>query len=97
MQKSSAASAANAICDHVRDLWFGTEPGRHVSMAVTSDGNPYGVPEGLIFSFPVTIKNQKWTIVPGLNINEFSRDKINKSADELIEEKTMAGLWNDSK
>ena len=90
MQKSSAASAANAICDHVRDLWLGTEPGRHVSMAVTSDGNTYGVPEGLIFSFPCTIKNLEWTIVPGLTIDEFSRDKINTSADELLEEKTMA-------
>ena len=53
MGKSSAASAANAACDHVHDWWFGTKPGCHVSMAVISDGNKYGAPAGLVFSFPV--------------------------------------------
>jgi len=72
MNKSSAPSAANAICDHIRDLCHGTKPGTYVSMAVSSDGNPYGVPEGLIFSFPCTIEGKEWTIVPGLFINEFS-------------------------
>jgi len=72
MNKSSAPSAAKAICDHVRDLWHGTKPGTSVSMGVSSDGNPYGVPEGLIFSFPCTIEDKEWTIMPGLFINEFS-------------------------
>ena len=69
MNKSSAASAANAICDHVRDLWLGTKPGVCVSMAVISDANPYGVPEGLFYSFPCTVKNQEWTIAPNWTIN----------------------------
>jgi malate dehydrogenase len=53
MGKSSAASAANAACDHVHDLWYGTKQGNNVSMAVISDGNSYGVPEGIMYSFPV--------------------------------------------
>lgn len=91
--KSSAASAANAVCDHVRDLFHGTggeDGGRHVSMAVISDGNPYGVAEGLIYSFPCTIRDKEWTIVPGLAISEFSQERITASANELIEERTMA-------
>jgi len=59
-------------------------------MGVPSDGNPYGVAEGLVYSFPCTIQNGEWTIVPGLAINEFQQAKITASADELIEERTMA-------
>lgn len=90
--KSSAASAANAVCDHVRDLFHGTgeDGSRYVSMAVSSDGNPYGVAEGLIYSFPCTIRDKEWTIVPGLTIGEFSQERITASANELIEERTMA-------
>jgi len=55
MGKSSAASAANAACDHVHDWWFGTKPGCHVSMGVISDGNKYGVPAGLMYSFPLQV------------------------------------------
>lgn len=55
MGKSSAASAANAACDHIHDLWYGTVPGRYVSMGVNSDGNSYGAPEGVNFSFPCEI------------------------------------------
>lgn len=88
MGKSSAASAANAVCDHVRDLHHGSV--KPVSMAVSSDGNPYGVPAGLIFSFPVTIKDREWTIVPGLEVGPFSKERIFKSAAELTEEKNMA-------
>ena len=89
--KSSAASAANAVCDHVRDIFQGTgDDGRYVSMAVISDGNPYGVAEGLIYSFPCTIRDKEWTIVPGLSIGEFSQERITASANELIEERTMA-------
>lgn len=92
MQKSSAASAANAVCDHVRDLFHGTEAsGRKVSMAVTSDGNSYGVPEGLIYSFPCVIKaGGEWSIANDLPINDFQRERMTKSAEELQEEKTMA-------
>ena len=60
MKKSSAASAANAACDHMHDWWIGTKPGEYTSMAVTSDGNTYGVAEGLMYSFPVVCKNGEW-------------------------------------
>ncbi|XP_060086637.1 malate dehydrogenase, cytoplasmic [Heteronotia binoei] len=87
---SSAMSAAKAICDHVRDIWFGTQEGEFVSMGVISDGNSYGVPEDLIYSFPVVIKNKTWKFVEGLPINDFSREKMDLTAKELMEEKEMA-------
>ncbi|XP_053315296.1 malate dehydrogenase, cytoplasmic [Spea bombifrons] len=87
---SSAMSAAKAICDHVRDIWFGTPEGQFVSMGVISDGNPYGVPEGLLYSFPVTIKDKTWKIVEGLKIDAFSREKMDLTAKELQEEKDTA-------
>jgi malate dehydrogenase len=85
---SSAASAAKAAADHLKDWVQGTQ--QAISMAVVSDGNPYGVPEGLIFSFPVTCQNGKWKIVEGLAISDYSREKLNATAKELLEEKTMA-------
>jgi malate dehydrogenase len=90
MGKSSAASAANAACDHVHDWWYGTKPGCHVSMGVISDGNSYGVPAGINYSFPLEIVDGKWKIVNGLAINDFSRDKMTKTAKELIDERKMA-------
>jgi malate dehydrogenase len=83
---SSAASAANAAVDHIRSWALGTAEGDWVSMAIPSDGS-YGVPEGLISSFPVTCKDGKYSIVQGLDINEFSRGKIDASAAELVEER----------
>jgi len=83
---SSAASAAKAIIDHMRDWIFGTPAGEHVSMAVRSDGS-YGIEEGLIYSFPVTTKDGRYSIVQGLNVDEFSRKKLDLTAAELIEEK----------
>lgn len=64
---SSAMSAAKAAGDHMHDLWLGTAAGETVSMGVVSDGS-YGVPADVVFSFPVTIKNKKWTIVQVCNI-----------------------------
>ena len=61
-----------------------------ISMAVISDGNSYNVPDGLMFSFPVTCADGKWTIVDGLPIDEFSRAKIDATAAELVEEKGIA-------
>ncbi|XP_018411095.1 PREDICTED: malate dehydrogenase, cytoplasmic [Nanorana parkeri] len=87
---SSAMSAAKAICDHIKDIWFGTPEGQHVSMGVISDGNSYGVPCELIYSFPVVIKNKSWKIVEGLKIDDFSRGKIDATAKELQEEKDTA-------
>ena len=90
MGKSSAASAANAACDHMHDWWFGTKPGQYVSMGVISDKNTYGVPEGVNYSFPVSITNGKWAVVNGFKIDEFSRDKMTKTGAELLEERKMA-------
>lgn len=83
---SSAASAASATCDAARDWLNGTPEGDWVSMAVVSDGS-YGVPEGLISSFPVTTKDGEWSIVQGLDISEFSRGRIDASVAELADEK----------
>jgi len=83
---SSAASAANAAIDHMASWHFGTAPGEFVSMAIPSKGE-YGVPEGLIFSFPVTIKDGVYSIVEGLELNAFSKEKIQATAEELLEEK----------
>ncbi|MBI2708368.1 MAG: malate dehydrogenase [Actinobacteria bacterium] len=83
---SSAASAANAAIDHVRDWVLGTPEGDWVSMAVPSDGS-YGVPEGLVSSFPCTCRDGRWEIVPGLDIDDFSRGRIDASVAELGEER----------
>ena len=83
---SSAASAANAASDHIRDWHLGTPEGDWVSMAVPSAGS-YGVPEGLMSSFPCVCKDGRWEIVQGLEIDEFSRARIDASVAELVEER----------
>jgi malate dehydrogenase len=83
---SSAASAANAAVDHMHSWTLGTAEGDWVSMAVPSDGS-YGVPEGLISSFPCTTANGEYHIVQGLDIDEFSRTRIDASVGELAEER----------
>ncbi|MDA8440638.1 MAG: malate dehydrogenase, partial [Propionibacterium sp.] len=83
---SSAASAANATVEHMHDWLLGTPEGDWVSMSVPSDGS-YGVPEGIISSFPVTVADGRYTIVQGLEINEFSRARIDASVAELQDEK----------
>jgi malate dehydrogenase len=83
---SSAASAASATIDHARTWAVGTPEGDWVSMSVCSDGS-YDVPEGLISSFPVTVKDGRWEIVQGLEIDDFSRGKIDASVKELEEER----------
>ena len=89
---SSAASAANAAIDHISDWLSGTPEGNWVSMAVRSDGR-YGVDQGLISSFPVTCNDGDWSIVPDLEIDEFSRARIATSVDELATERdTVASL-----
>jgi malate dehydrogenase len=87
---SSAASAASAALDHVRDWALGSPADDWVSMAVCSDGS-YGVPEGLISGFPCTTKNGEWSIVQGLDIDEFSRARIDASVGELGEERDAVG------
>ena len=84
---SSAASAASATIDAARDWLTGTPADDWVSMAVVSDGS-YGVPEGLIYSYPVTTKDGSWEIVQGLEIDDFSRGKMDATAAELEEERS---------
>ena len=84
---SSAASAASATIDAARDWLTGSAEGDWVSMAVRSDGS-YGVPEGLIYSFPVTTKDGDWEIVQGLDVNDFSRGKMDATAAELADERS---------
>ncbi len=83
---SSAASAANAAIDHMRTWALGSAKGDWVSMAIPSDGS-YGVAEGIISSFPVTCANGKYEIVQGLDIDDFSRGRIDASVAELVEER----------
>lgn len=83
---SSAASAASATIDAARDWLFGSAADDWVSMAVVSDGS-YGVPEGLVSSFPVTTSGGEWSIVQGLEIDDFSRGRIDASTAELAEER----------
>jgi malate dehydrogenase len=83
---SSAASAASAALDHMRDWVLGTAPEDWVSMAVPADGS-YGIPEGVIYSFPVTCKDGEYRIVQGLAVDEFSREKMTATHRELLEER----------
>ncbi len=83
---SSAASAANAALSHIHDWVLGTPDGDWTSMSVPSDGS-YAVPEGIVSSFPCTCENGEWKIVQGLDVNEFSRTRIDASANELVEER----------
>lgn len=86
---SSALSAAWAAVSHMRDWVLGTKEGQWVSMAIPSDGS-YGIQEGVIYSFPVTVKDGKYSIVQGLEINDFSRDLMDKTYKELVEERSEA-------
>jgi malate dehydrogenase len=83
---SSAASAASAAIDHVRDWVKGTADGDWVSMGIPSDGS-YGIPAGVIFGYPVTCKNGQYQIVQGLEVNAFSRQRIEATHKELLEER----------
>merc|ERR1712168_1256542 len=85
---SSAMSAAKAACDHMKSIFQGTG-NNFVSMGVFSDGS-YGTPEGVMFSFPVKIADKKWTIVQGLDIDDFARGKLDATAKELCEERDDA-------
>lgn len=83
---SSAASAASAAIDHVRDWVKGTPEGDWTSMGIPSDGS-YGIPAGVIYGYPVTCKNGEYQIVQGLAINEFSRQRLDATNKELLEER----------
>ena len=83
---SSAASAASAALDHIHDWVLGTTAGDWVSMGIPSDGS-YGIPEGVIYSYPVTCKGGEYSIVQGLSISDFSREKMAATHRELLEER----------
>lgn len=84
-------SAAKAICDHMRTWWFGTIDGDYMSMGVISTGTHYGIPEDIVYSFPLKIEaGGKYTVIEGLEINAFSRQKMDLSAKELTEERDVA-------
>ncbi len=82
---SSAASAGYAALEHIRD-WVNGSNGKWVSMGVPSDGS-YGIPEGLVYSFPITTANGEYSIVKGLEISDFSRERMNATQKELEEER----------
>jgi len=86
---SSAMSAASAACDHMRDWVQGTPDGKWVSMAVYSNGC-YGQPEGVMFSFPCVCRNGDWEVVQGLNLSDETVSRLKMTADELVEERTLA-------
>ncbi|KAJ4800243.1 malate dehydrogenase [Rhynchospora pubera] len=88
-KQSSSLSAASAACDHMHDWILGTPKGTWVSMGVYSDG-AYGIPAGIIYSFPVNCDKGEWSIVQGLKIDEFSRAKMEATANELVVEKNLA-------
>lgn len=84
MKKSSAASAAASACDHMHDWWFGTVKNKGiVSMGVIPDKNYYGIDQDLCYSYPCECYNGEWRIVEGLNINDFSKEKMKKNETEL--------------
>ncbi len=85
---SSAASAASSAIDHMRSWALGTAEGDWVSMAVpVKANNPYGIAEGIVYSFPMTCKDGKYTMVEGLPISDFSRDRMKATEKELVEER----------
>jgi len=86
---SSAFSAANAIIDHMRDWVIGTAEGQWVSMGIPTDGS-YGISDEIVFSFPVTIKDGKISVVKDLEVNDFAKAKLEITKKELLEERTMA-------
>jgi malate dehydrogenase len=83
---SSAASAANAAIDHVRDWIAGTKEGDWMTMGVPSDGS-YDIPEGVIYGYPVTVKGGAYQVVKGIEVSEFSRKRMDATLKELHEER----------
>lgn len=86
---SSAMSAAKAAADHMHDWWNGSN-GNWVSMGIISDGNPYGIADGIMFSFPVECQGRDWKIIPNLQWDDIAKQRIQTTADELLAEKQEA-------
>jgi len=90
MKKSSAASAAAAACEHMHDWWNGNQMGGWVSMGVIPEESHYGISTGICYSFPCYVVDGEWKIVDGLDINEFSKEKMIQNEQELLTERKMA-------
>ena len=88
-KKPAVLSGATSISDHLKDWYFGTASGDWVSMGVISDGS-YGIPEGLVFSVPVTCENFEYNIVKGLELSDFGKEQLQIAIDELVNEKDEA-------
>lgn len=88
-KKPAVLSGATAMCDHLKNWYYSTPKDDWVSMGVVSDGS-YGVPEGLVFSFPVVCENFEYKIVEGLEMSDFSKEKLQIAIDELEDEKNEA-------
>jgi len=91
-KNSSVMSAANAVKDHLHTWYFGTHGHDWTSMAVVTEGKPYGIPDDLVFSFPVRCKHFEWEIVKDLKIDDFSQSKLNVTLQELEQEKKRRKL-----
>uniref|UniRef100_A0A8D1BQI5 Lactate/malate dehydrogenase C-terminal domain-containing protein n=1 Tax=Sus scrofa TaxID=9823 RepID=A0A8D1BQI5_PIG len=87
--RKPSSAMSKAISDHIRDIWFGTPEGEFVSMGIISDGNSCGVPDDLLYSFPVTTKDKTWKFLE-IPVNDFSLEKMDLTAKELAEEKETA-------
>lgn len=87
--KSSAASAASSLIDNMCNLINTTKSDDVFAAGVISDNNPYGIPDGLIFSFPLRYKNSDWHIVDSFDLDDFAKSKIKKTTDELLKEKEI--------
>lgn len=84
--KSSGASAASATCDHMHDWWYGNLQGGYVSMGVIPEESHYGISPDICYSYPCQIENGEWKIVKNLKIDEFSKQKMKDSEEELLKE-----------
>ncbi len=85
---------ANAIKDHIRDWFLGTEPGDYASMAVISDGKLYGIPKGIGFSLPCITENFDFKVVDNFELDDFTKLKLEKSYQEINEELELIGFKN---
>jgi malate/lactate dehydrogenase len=84
---------ANAVKDHLRDWYFGTPLNDFVSMAVIADGKSYGVPSGICYSLPVETKNFQYKVVNEIDIDDFTKNKIEKSTQEIRKELSEIGFY----
>lgn len=83
---------ANAVKDHIRDWFLGTEPGDYCSMAIIADGKTYGIPEGVGFSLPCETRNFDYKVVDDFVLDDFTKNKIERNYKEIIDELALIGF-----